>query len=85
MRNFKKFIFVLEHEDAEMGYSEDQADHVGSLAVIDPLTTFNKKCRNSIIETNDLPKPEVRVSDFKTKSELISSNRFLITGELDSA
>lgn len=62
-RNFKKFIFVLEHEDAEYSYSEDQADRVGNLAIIDPLTTFNKKCRNSLVETNDLPKPEVRVSN----------------------
>lgn len=61
IRHFKKFIFVLEHEDAEAGYSEDQADRVGSLAVIDPLTTFNKKCRNSIVETNELAKPEVQV------------------------
>lgn len=62
-RNFKKFIFVVEHQDAERGYSEDQDDKVGRLEIIgDKLSTFNKECKNSIVQTSDLPKPEVTVS-----------------------
>lgn len=57
-RSFREFILVLEHDEDP----DTQLFSVGELSLSDPLTTFSKKCRNAIIQTNPLPKPEIQVT-----------------------
>lgn len=79
-RYFKRFILVLEHEDSEYGYSEDQADKVGSLAIINySTTTFNEDCRNSIVATNDVQISKIAVSNKITQPILAMMHSFAKT------